>query len=154
MRKLWAVSLITAIIAIGLIMIHSSQSFAGNTNHPVVHPNGAIYNEHPAPLYPGNSGKSASAFVPEEKIRSKFTISPSGTINEVKLMTWGEFNQRDLGNRVKYYQVANDRMVWVCKGFLPEGLMVKHQKYGPSTVTMVFDAETGERLMLSVAESN
>ncbi len=63
----------------------------------------------------------------------------------------------DNGDVVQDMQIHPNRLVWVAFIEAPEGIEINQKntgtvKYKKSKITIVFDAETGERFATSVAE--
>ena len=63
----------------------------------------------------------------------------------------------DNGDVVQDMQIHPNRLIWVAFIEAPEGIEINQKntgtvKYKKSKITIVFDAETGERFTTSVAE--
>lgn len=94
--------------------------------------------------------KPDTSFIAEDKIRSILTIPENGILKSSQLLTWGEFAEATNQGRVKFHEIAEDRMVWVLKADLPNGVEVKGQHMKNASLIAIFDAETGELLSMGV----
>lgn len=135
----------TAVVA--FLLVASISSATTRVTHPV----SAQYQENPAPRLVANSDKAASAFLQEQQIRSLAAPPSSGVLRSVLLMKWGDHVRTNLVGKPRFYEVSDDRMVWVVKEYLPDGIRVKGEIRRNVDLTLVFDAETGDLIFTQAA---
>lgn len=58
-----------------------------------------------------------------------------------ELVAWGEFLASD--SKIKDYQIAEDRKVWIVQTYYPDGYDTKRGRMENALVTGLYDGETG-----------
>ncbi|MGB3756922.1 MAG: hypothetical protein WBA07_11175 [Rivularia sp. (in: cyanobacteria)] len=104
-------------------------------------------------LYPDNSFKD------ERKLIKKSDVI-KGKLKGLRLIKYSEYIdmlKADNGDVVQDMQIHPNRLLWVALIEAPEGIEINQKntgtvKYKKPKMTIVFDAETGERFATSVAE--
>ncbi|MEM6754638.1 MAG: hypothetical protein AAF630_16905 [Cyanobacteria bacterium P01_C01_bin.38] len=110
-------------------------------------------------LYPDNSFKDRRQLIKKNDV-IKGKLKEDLNLKGLRLMNYSEYIdilKTDNGDVVQDMQIHPNRLVWLAFIDAPKGIEINQKnngivKYKKSKITIVFDAETGERFATSVAE--
>ncbi|WP_414622669.1 hypothetical protein [Calothrix sp. CCY 0018] len=110
-------------------------------------------------LYPDNSFKNERQLIKKNYV-IKGKLKENLNLKGLRLIRYSQYIdilKADNGDVVQDMQIHPNRLVWVAFIEAPEGIEINQKntgtvKYKKSKITIVFDAETGERFATSVAE--
>lgn len=100
-------------------------------------------------IYKANSHADKAKFKTKDAIIKQTRAEKDSKVLSTTLMTYAQYSREELKEDNPGTIIENDRMVWVIKVDFPSGLKTRGGKFSKAIQTTVFDAETGDLIVVS-----